>query len=121
MESIKDTTKEKQRTTTQNKALHAYLCMVAHELQNQGQTMQNVVRKVDMVEITPTTQTVKEIIWRPIQEITLGKKSSTELSTAEINKVYEIMSMFLAKEFEISLPFPSQELTDNYLQSYENN
>jgi hypothetical protein len=109
------------RTLTQNSALHKYLEMVAHELQNQGQTMQNVVRKVDMVEITPTTQTVKEIIWRPIQEITLGKKSSTELSTAEINKVYEIMSMFLAKEFEISLPFPSQELTDNYLQSYENN
>ena len=83
--------------------------------------MQDVVKKIDMCEILPTTRTVKEIIFKPIQEAVLGKKSTTELTTGEVNQVYEVMSMFLAKNFEISLPFPSQELTDNYLQSYENN
>lgn len=108
------------RTLTQNKALHKYLELVAHELQNGGHTMQDVVSKINMCEIPPTTRTVKEIIFKPIQEAVLGKKSTTELTTAEVNQVYEVMSMFLAKEFEISLPFPSQELTDSYLKSYEN-
>lgn len=109
----------KQRSMSQNRALHKYCEMVAKELENQGVTMQDVVKKVDMVEILPTTRTVKEIIFKPIQEATLGKKSTTELSTVEVSKVYEVMSMFLAKQFKISLPFPSQEDTDSYIKSLE--
>jgi hypothetical protein len=116
----KDNKTPVQRSNQQNKALHKYCEMVAHELENGGHTMQDVVKKIDMCEIYPTTRTVKEIIFKPIQEAVLGKKSTTELTTNEINKVYEVMSMFLAKEFEISLPFPSIEQTELYLKSYEN-
>ena len=112
--------KEKQRTLKQNSAIHKYLEMVARELQNQSQTMQGVVEKISWTEITPTLKSVKEVLWRPIQETVVGKKSTTELTTAEVNKVYEIISMFLAKEFEISLPFPNIEETDNYLKSLDN-
>ena len=117
METPKD---NKYRTATQNKALHAYLTMIAHELSNQGQTMQKVIQKFPAIEITPTKDSVKSIIWKPIQEAVLGKKSTTGLTTAEVTQVYEVMRMFLAKEFEISLPFPSYEQSDNYLKSYEN-
>lgn len=99
----------KQRTISQNNALHKYLEMVALELQNQGQTMQDVVKKVDFIEIVPTKDSVKSVLWKPIQEVTLGKRSSTELSTSEVNSVYEILSMFLAKQFGISVPFPSHD------------
>ncbi len=115
---IESTPTVKQRTIAQNKAIHLYLQNVAHELQNQGQTLQDVVKKVNMVEITPTTQTLKETLWRPIQEIVVSKKSTTELQTNEVKEIYNIISMFLAKNFEISLPFPSQEETDNYLSSF---
>lgn len=98
-----------QRTSQQNKALHKYLTLVAQELTNQGQTMQEVVKHIRKAEITPTMHTIKEIVWKPLQEIILGKKSTTELTTAEVNKVYEVMSMWLAKEFQIDLPFPSNE------------
>jgi len=108
-----------QRSSAQNRSIHKYLEMVAHELANQGQTMQGVVRKVAMVEIPPTKDSLKEMLWKPIQEVALGKKSTTELTTDEVNKIYEIISMFLAKEFEISLPFPSYEETENYLKSYD--
>lgn len=113
-----DTPETKIRSLRQNSAIHKYLEMVAHELANQGQTIQSIVKKVNMVEITPTTQTIKEIIWRPIQEIVIGKKSSTELTTAEVNQVYDIISMFLSKNFEIYLPFPSQKETEEYLKSF---
>src|SRR5688572_26314644 len=107
------------RTDRQNRSIHAYLNMIAHELQNQGQTLQDVVKKVSFAEITPTTQSLKEILWRPIQETVVGKKSTTELSTAEVNQVYEIISMFLSKQFGISLPFPDEKDSENYLQSLE--
>lgn len=116
----KDTIPHPKRSNQQNKAIHKYLDLVAHELQNQGQTLQDIVKKVDMIEITPTTETLKSNIWKPIQEAMLGKKSTTELTTAEVNQVYEIISMFLSKNFQIDLPFPSYEDTDNYLKSYDN-
>lgn len=107
------------RTNQQSKAIHKYLTMVADELINQGQTMQNVVKKIRRAEITPTTVSIKEIVWKPLQKALLGKDSTTELTTAEVTKVYKVMSMWLAKEFNISLPFPSEEETENYLKSYE--
>ena len=110
-----------QRSLAQNRAIHLYLSIVARELENQGQTMRDVVKKMPLVEIPPTTKSLKEIVWKPIQETSLGRKSTTELKTAEVRQIYEIISMFLAKEFEISLPFPSEEETDNYLKSYEQN
>lgn len=114
-----DKTLEQKRTIRQNKALHVYLTLIAHELSNQGQTMQSVVKKLDFCEITPTKESVKSVIWKPIQEMVVGKKLTRELNTAEINKVYEIVSMFLSKQFQISLPFPSEEQTQEYLSSLE--
>src|SRR3990167_8505157 len=107
------------RTNQQNKSLHKYLEMVAHELSNQGQSMANVVTKLNFVEITPTKNSVKEIIFRPIMEAVVGKNTSRALTTKEIQEVYEIMSMFLSKQFEISLPWPSVEETETYQKSYE--
>src|SRR3990167_11370310 len=106
-----------QRTLTQNSAIHKYFELVARELQNQGQTMQQVIKKINWCEITPTKQSVKEIIWRPIQEEVCGKKSTTELTTSEVDQIYQITAMFLAKQFKISIPFPSIEETDEYLTS----
>lgn len=102
-------TKPKQRTENQNNALHLYFQQVAHELQSQGQTMQNVIKKLDFCEITPTKQSVKDIIWRPIQETVVSKKSTAEMSKHEVNEVFEIVSMFLAKQFKIELPFPNDD------------
>ncbi len=99
----------KQRTENQNRAIHLYLTWVARELQNQGQTMQQVVKKIDKVEITPTMQNVKEIVWREIQKTMFKKDSTTFLTKHEVTQVYEVMSMWLAKNFNISLPFPNDE------------
>lgn len=110
----------KTRTLTQNRAIHKYLEMVAKELANGGHTMQDVVKVITKIEITPTKENVKEIIWREIQKAMYGIFSTKDLETAQVSKIYEVMAMFLAREFEISLPFPSEELTDSYLSSLEN-
>ncbi len=106
----------KQRTSQQNKSLHLYLSMVARELQNQGQTMQDVVKAIRKVEILPTDKNLKELVWREIQKVVVQKESTTELAKNEVDEVYEVMSAWLAKEFQIDIPFPHDpDRIDNYI------
>lgn len=101
----------KTRTSQQNNALHLYLSRVAKELANQGYTMRDVIESIKKVEIMPTGNALKEIVWRPIQKILFGKTSTTELSKSEeIDKIYDVMNLWLAREFDgLHIPFPTQE------------
>lgn len=106
----KDLINEKQRTDSQNKALHLYLTQVANELDRQGHTMQDVVKKITKVEIKPTMHNVKEMIWREIMKTQLGKESTTFLAKQEdIDKVYDVMNKWLGTYFEIHIPFPNDD------------
>lgn len=109
----------KQRTSQQNKSLHLYLSQVAHELQNQGQTMQDVVKAIKKVEIVPTGKNLKELVWREIQKALLNKESTTELTKHEVDEVYEVMNKWLGQNFEIHIPFPSdpERIPDHFDQS----
>jgi hemoglobin-like flavoprotein len=108
-EKEKKNSADKQRTAQQNKALHLYLTQVAQELDRQGHTMQNVVKKITKVEIKPTLYNVKEMIWREIQKAVLGKDSTTFLEKNEIDQVYDVMNKWLGTYFEIYIPFPNDE------------
>ena len=70
-------THPKQRTEKQNSSIHLYLTWVAKELCNRGQTLQDVVRAIKKVEIEPTKENLKEVVWREIQK-TMFKKESTD-------------------------------------------
>lgn len=107
---IIDIRKEKgMRTLSQNDSIHLYCEWVAKELENKGITIQDVVKAIRRAEIFPTMILIKEIVWRGIQKVVLGKESTTELTKNEVNEVYEPMSMFLSKNFQIDLPFPVDE------------
>lgn len=94
------------RTPKQNNALHLYLTQLAEVLNDAGLDMKAVLKPE--VEIPWTLENAKNHLWRPIQKLALGKESTTELTTAEISKVYDIINRHLAK-FGISVPFPSEE------------
>lgn len=100
---------EKKRTERQSRALHTYFTLVARELSNQGQTMQDVVEKMTVVQIWPTKHVVKEMIFRPIMYAMTGQISTKKITTKELQAIYETMAQFLSTNFGISLPFPSQE------------
>ena len=99
----------KQISEQQMKSIHLYLQWVADELNQQGQTMQNVVKQISKVEIRPTKENLKEMVWREIQKAVLKKDSVTFLTKQEVSQVYEVMSAWLAKHFGIDLPFPLDE------------
>lgn len=59
------------------------------------------------VEIPWTGDSVKEFLWRPIQEAQLNKKSTTELTTKEIDAVFDTITRHIGEKFGIYVPFPS--------------
>lgn len=100
----------KQRTSTQNRALHKLFADVAEALDREGHTVQDVTKAIKKAEVRVTPEIVKEVIWKPLQEVMYGTKSTTELSTIQVDKVYEILNKWLGDNFNgINVPFPEQD------------
>lgn len=97
---------EKERTPRQNKALHLYFQKVADMLNEAGLDMRRVL-KPD-VEIPWTKDSVKQYMWKPIQKVMLGIDSTADMSTKDLDPVFETMNRHLAKH-GIHQPFPSIE------------
>ena len=98
---------QKLRTSRQNRALHCYFTLLASALNSAGLDMRKTLKPG--VDIPWSKNSIKEYIWRPIQESQLGKKSTTELKTNEINLVWETINRHLSEKFGVSEPFPSIE------------
>lgn len=95
---------QKIRTGQQNKSLHVYCTELATELNNAGVTMQALIENL---QVDHTKESVKSI-WRAIAKAKYGKESTTELTTDEIQAVYEEMNRMVAN-FGIHISWPSQE------------
>lgn len=96
---------EKQRTIRQNKALHLYFTHLAQELNDAGLDMRKTLKPG--VEIPWSAKTIKEYIWRPIMKAQLGKESTTEMTTKDIDRVFDTITRHLADEFGLQVDFPS--------------
>lgn len=95
------------RTTKQNRALHLYFTMVADALNLSGLDMKKVLKPE--VDIPWNGGTIKEYLWRPLQKAQLQKESTTELTTKEIDLVFDTLNRFLGEKWGIHEPFPSIE------------
>lgn len=99
-----------QRTTQQNKALHKYFEMLAQELNDSGLDMRKTFKEMNRgFEIPWSAWAIKEYIWRPIMKAQLGKRSTTEMDTKDIDAVFDTISRHLAERFGLEVNFPSIE------------
>ena len=96
-----------QRTKQQNKALHVLFNLLAETLNENGLDMRKTLKPG--VEIPWGGKAVKEYLWRPIQEAQLAKHSTTELTTVEIDEVFDTLNRHLGEKFGLHVPFPSIE------------
>lgn len=108
--------KEKQRSAAQNRALHKYCAELANELNGCGISLSVFVKDI---EVDHTMESVKAL-WRAFAKVKYGKTSTAELTSPEINAIYEEVNRHIAK-FGIHMAFPSADNTDEALQSYEKN
>jgi hypothetical protein len=78
---------------------------LADELNDRGLDMRKTLKPG--VEIPWTGDSVKEYLWRPIQQAQLNKKSTTELTTKEIDAVFDTINRHIGEKFGLFVPFPS--------------
>jgi len=105
----------KQRTLTQNRALHLMYDHLAKTLNDAGYDMKRTLKQD--VDIPWNTITVKEYLWKPIQNAQLGKESTTELTTKEIDEVFETLNRHLGDKLGVHVIFPS---IDSLMRGYKN-
>jgi len=107
--------RKSKRTDRQNRSLHLFLSQVAEALDKEGFTVQDVTAQIKKAEIHPTQEILKEIVWRPLQEIILGTKSTTELGKGDVDKVYEVFNKWLGENFHLHVPWPAYENEQEYI------
>jgi hypothetical protein len=95
------------RTTRQNKALHVLFNLLADNLNQAGLDMRKTLKPG--VEIPWSGRSVKEYLWRPIQKAQLNKTSTTELTTVEIDQVFDTINKHMGEKFGLHTAFPSIE------------
>lgn len=105
--------KPKQRTLTQNSALHLFFSLLTETLNDAGLDMKHVIKEEVSIDWTPDM--VKNYLWRPVQKAMLGKESTTELTKIEVGQVYETLNRFLGEKFAIHTPWPHDPDKENQL------
>jgi len=110
-------TSEEKRTEAQNRAMHLFFTQLAEALNESGFDIKKTIR----ADIPWNPQSVKELIWRPIQKLVLNKKSTTELKKQEdIDKVYDVVNRAISDRCKIHVPFPSIETAIDRERELEN-
>lgn len=109
---------KKKRTPAQNRAIHVLFNNLADQLNEAGLDMVAVMKHG--VEIPWTGDLVKENLWKPLQQAMLQKKSTTQLTTKDIDKVFETLNRHLAEKLNIAIEFPSIETIINNQRVKEN-
>ena len=95
---------QKQRSKPQNNSLHKYCTDVANLLKEHGITLTTFYQNID---VDPTMESVKAL-WRTIATAKYGKISTTELTTVELQEVFEEVNRHIA-QWGIHVPWPSAE------------
>ena len=98
---------EKKRTDLQNRALHKYFQKLADALNDAGLDVRHTLK--EDIDIPWNALLIKDYLWRPIQELQLKKRSTTELSTTDIDKIFETITRHLGEKFGIFVDFPSEQ------------
>lgn len=98
---------KKTRTSTQNAALHKFFDMLAEALNHHGEYYHYMNYVGELVDVQWTGELVKEWIWRPLQKVITDKKSTTQLTTKEIDPIYEVIHKHYSQK-GIELFFPSR-------------
>lgn len=99
---------ENQRTTQQNRRLHAWMKELSTELNNRGLYMQQVLKPT--WDIQWTEETVKDNIVRPIAEVVARTHHTHELTKKQLSEVIDIIDKNLLTKFDVDLPFSDEEV-----------
>jgi Ser-tRNA(Ala) deacylase AlaX len=108
----------KTRTDRQNRALHLWFTQLARELNDNGQDMRQVISKE--IDIAWSPYTVKEHLFRTTMKAMYGYKSTKQLKTNEIDKIFDVITKAIGERTGLFVPFPSLEQLINREEDIDN-
>jgi len=97
------------RTIAQNSAMHKYFQLVADTLNSAGLD----IKKTLVADVDWSMISVKEIMWKRLQDALFNKTSTTNLTKHEVTKVYETMNRYLGQRYGVYVAFPSREVLED--------
>lgn len=92
------------RTIDQNSAMHLWFQHVADELNGAGLPIKQTLAHYK-VDLDWSAESVKSLIWKPIQWALFAKKSTTDLKKGEIDPIFEHINRFLS-QLGVHVDFP---------------
>ena len=98
-----------QRTILQNKSLHLYLRELSQGLNDGGFDAKKVLKPEVSIPWDRDGVMAKNLLWRPVQEIVTGIESTTDLSTKQMQAIYQIIDRHIAEKFGVQVEWPSEE------------
>jgi len=96
----------KHRTGKQNNSLQSGLRHLADEFNAAGLDMRKVLKPG--VDIPWTCDSAREYLFNPIAAVMFDGKSSSELSTTEIQEVWQTLIRFTGEKHGITVAFPDR-------------
>jgi len=108
METLKLPKADQQRTSPQNRACHKYFDLMANELKKSGVTFSEYVRMRPKLEMHWTPHRVKEL-WKEACFHMYGHTSTAQMTTKQVNDVYDVVNKALGEITGVHIPFPSFE------------
>jgi len=97
----------KQRTLTQNAALHKYCTQLADALNDAGLDFRQTIKHD--VDVPWSPELVKNFMWRPIQKAVTGHDSSTKPETHQYGVIYETLNRHTSAKLGVFVPWPCKE------------
>ena len=102
---------KKTRTSLQNRSLHLWFTQLAEALNDAGYDMRKVIK--GEFPITWTDYNVKEYLFRPVMNAHFGYKSTKQLKTADIDKIYMAIDKTIAERTGVHVDWPCLETMMN--------
>ena len=99
---------KKPRTLSQNSSLHLWFTHISQALNNEGHTFQDLIKKIERAEIMVTPENVK-FLYQEMCMALYGTNKTSELESDQVGKVNDTFNLWLAHNFELHAPFPSDD------------
>jgi len=94
------------RTTLQNRSLQKGLRNLCEQFNDAGKDMRRVLK--DEVDIPWTVDSAREYLFNPISKIMFDGRTSSELSTTEIQEVWNVLIRHTGEKHGITVPWPDR-------------
>lgn len=104
---LKAISEKQARTIPQNNAIYLFFKLLSKALNSAGFDIRNTLK--DDFDIPWSPETIKALMWAPVQKVMLGTDSTTKLDTAGVSAVYDVINWNLIDKGKVSVEFPDAE------------